>query len=74
MELRQGTNRVAQLLGLTATVAQGLVDASPARGGSAGAGRGYWWRTGPGLRHCSRLEVEAGDGNVNEYEAPLPFI
>ena len=33
-----------------------------AGGGRAGAGCGYWWRTGPGLRHCSRLGVEAGDG------------
>ena len=30
--------------------------------GSAGAGCGYLWRTGPGLRHCTRLGVEAGHG------------
>ena len=44
------------------TEAQGLADAGPAGGDSAGAGRGYWWHTGPGLKHCSRLGVEAGDG------------
>ena len=38
--LGQGTNREAQLLGLTETVAQGLADAGPAVGGSTGAGRG----------------------------------
>ena len=49
------------------TAAQGLVDAGPAgaavlvQGAATGAGRGYWWRTGPGLRHCSRLGVEAED-------------
>ena len=31
-------------------------------GGRASAGRGYWWRMRPGLRHCSRRGVEAGDG------------
>ena len=41
MELMQGMNRVAQLLGLTATVAQGLADAGPAVGGSTGAGCDY---------------------------------
>ena len=40
MELMQGTNRKAQLLGLTAMVAQGLADAGSAVGGSIGAGRG----------------------------------
>ena len=45
MELTQGTNRVAQPLGLTATVAQGLADAGAVVGGSTGAGCGYWWRT-----------------------------
>ena len=39
----------------------GLGSAGPAGGVSAGAGRGYWWLTGPGLRHCSRLGVETGD-------------
>ena len=53
----------AQLLGLTATMAQGLADAAPAVGGSADAGRDYWWLTGPGHWHCSRLGVEAGDGS-----------
>ena len=45
MELTQGTNRVAQLLGLMAMVAQGLADAGPAMGGSTGAGCGNLWRT-----------------------------
>ena len=40
MELMQGTNREAQLLGLTAMVAQGLADAGPAVGGNTGAWRG----------------------------------
>ena len=36
MELMQGMNWKAQLLGLTATVAQGLADAGSAVGGSTG--------------------------------------
>ena len=46
----------------------GLADGAHDNGGSglgrcgSGRGRQCWWRTGPGLRHCSRLEVEAGDG------------
>ena len=36
----QGTNKEAQLVGLTATVAQGLADAGPTVGGSTGAERG----------------------------------
>ena len=42
MEMTQGMNRVAQLLGLTAMVAQGLADTGPAVGGNTGAGCGYW--------------------------------
>ena len=34
MELLQGTNREAQLMGLTALVAQGLADVGPEVGGS----------------------------------------
>ena len=40
MELMQGTNREAQLLWLTTTVAQGLAEAGQAVDGSTGVGRG----------------------------------
>ena len=32
------------------------------QGGSASVGCGYYWRTGPGLRHYTRLGVEVGHG------------
>ena len=37
----QGSNREAQLMGLTATVAQGLADAGSTVGNSTDAGGGY---------------------------------
>ena len=46
MELTQGTNRVAQLLG--SRQGQGTADTGPAVGDSAGAGCGSWWPTARG--------------------------
>ena len=38
----QSMNKEAQLMGLTATVAQRLADAGPTVGSSTGTGGGYW--------------------------------
>ena len=46
MELTQGMNRVAQLLG--SRQGQGTADKGPAVGDSARAGCGCWWRTARG--------------------------
>ena len=65
--------------------AQGLAQLRVRRGGSAGAGCSYWWRTGPGLRHCwgSRLVAQGlatggsggrALGDVTENEPPPLFF
>ena len=73
-------NREAQLMGLTATVAQGLADAGPAVGSSIGAGGGYWWRTARVLGALlTAMDARGGGGkekNWNEdgWPSPIPFL
>ena len=79
MELTQGTNREAQLLGLMersgsglgreqgkSRLGQGTADTGLAVGDSVGSGRGYWWDTARDRAQALLTETRLGGWGVME--------